>query len=381
MKKLFRITFLVLLSCFCLVRIDADAATKKSTGVSSKSSNMEVHFIDVGQADSILIQSAGKNMLIDAGNRDDGKMLVQYLQKQGVSKLDYLIGTHPHEDHIGGMTEVIESFEIDTIIIPQKEHTTKTFENFIDAVAEKELSLTKPVIGKEYRLGKAEFTIIAPNKKYGDELNNWSVGIKLINGETSFVMCGDAEKEAEEDICKNKIDIQADVLKIGHHGSKTASSKAMLDAVDPTYAIIFCGKDNSYGHPHQETMEVLKTRNIKVFRTDLQGTIVAKSDGKKITFSQKPCEDYSAGEAESSTEEKTVEKTVETTVVTPSLEQQESVPALPAPAGGYIGNRNNQKLHKSTCRTLPKEKNRVYFNTRDEAVASGYADPCKNCNP
>ncbi|NLG04395.1 MAG: MBL fold metallo-hydrolase [Clostridia bacterium] len=415
MKKKIKYLLFALVGCLCLSGMlteNAVAATAATKSVKAKTSDMKVHFIDVGQADSILIQSEGENMLVDAGNRDDGSMLVKYLQKQGVKRIDYLIGTHPHEDHIGGMLDVIRNFEIGDVIIPQKEHTTATFENFIDAVAEKNLSLTKPVVGQKYDLGDAQFTIIAPNKVYGDELNNWSVGIKLVNGKNSFIMCGDAEKEAEKDICNNHIDLKADVLKLGHHGSSTATSKAILEAVDPSYAVISCGKDNSYGHPHQETMDALQNRDIKIFRTDLQGTIVAESDGTTIQFSEKPCDDYQAGGgSKGQTEKKKIgsdrevptretptrktptreaptreEPTRETptrktpTRETPTIEEP-TESALPTPAGSYIGNVNNHKLHRSTCHSLPKDKNRVYFDTRDEAVSAGYSDACRNCNP
>ena len=257
--------------------------------------NLKVHFIDVGQADCILIESSNQYMLVDAGNNADEELIISYLNNLGIKRLEYVIGTHPHEDHIGSLDAVIRNYEIGKVILPEKEHTTKTFENVLDAIEEKNLKITKPKVGDKYEIGDASFVIIAPNNDYGDELNNWSVGIKLTLEDTSFVMCGDAEKEAEEDILSNGIDLKADVLKLGHHGSRTSSSKDFVDAVDPSYIVITCGADNSYGHPHKETMKWLKKRGIPFFRTDKQGTIIATSDGDEITWNVEPSNSYEAG--------------------------------------------------------------------------------------
>lgn len=259
------------------------------------SSKMNVHFLDVGQADCILIESEDQYMLVDAGNNEDEELVLSYLNDLGIKRLEYVIGTHPHEDHIGSLDAVIRNFEIGKVILPEKEHTTKTFENVLDAIEEKNLKITKPKIGETYELGGASFIIVAPNDDYKDELNNWSVGIKLTHKDTSFVMCGDAEKEAEEDILANGIDIQGDVLKLGHHGSSTSSIKEFIDAVDPSYLVITCENGNSYGHPHKETMQWIKEREIPFFRTDEQGTIIASSDGEEITWNVEPSTSYKNG--------------------------------------------------------------------------------------
>lgn len=255
---------------------------------------MKVHFIDVGQADSILIQSNGHNMLIDGGTTDKGDTVVSYLKSQGVETLDYIIATHPHEDHIGGLDKVINAYNVKTIIAPKKETTTKTFKDFLSAVSNKGLSLTVPVTGTKYIIGDAYFIILSPNGDYGDDLNNYSVGIKLVNGSNSFIMCGDAEKESEADILKTGIDISADVLKCGHHGSDTSTSTAFLNAVNPKYAVISCGKDNDYGHPDASTLNKLAAKSVKLFRTDEQGTIVATSDGTNITWNTNSVADAAA---------------------------------------------------------------------------------------
>jgi competence protein ComEC len=263
---------------------------KKAVAVEGNQANstMEVHFIDVGQADCILIESAGEYMLIDAGNNEDGTLVTNYLKEEGVSKLKYVITTHPHEDHIGGMDDVINSFPIDTIFMPDVVHTTKTFEDVLTAISENNLEITIPETGEQYWIGNANFIMIAPNRNdYGDNLNNYSIGIKLVNGSNSFLMCGDAEEEAETDILNNGIDISAQVYKASHHGSSTGTSEEFLEAISPGYAVITCGAENDYGHPHKETLEKFEDMGIEVYRTDLNGTIVAVSNGIDITFTSK----------------------------------------------------------------------------------------------
>ena len=197
---------------------------------------LKVHFLDVGQADSILIQTADAAMLVDAGTNEAGASVVSYIRSQGIETLDYVIGTHPHEDHIGGLDDVIRQLNVKEVILPDKIHTTKTFEDVLDAVEEKDLSVTTAHQGDDYSLGDAGFTIIAPceGKDYKDELNNWSVGIRLVYGDTSFVMTGDAEKEAEADMLASGENLQGDVWKAAHHGSSTSNTGQMLDAVQPT---------------------------------------------------------------------------------------------------------------------------------------------------
>lgn len=258
--------------------------TKGTPPPISDSSNMQVHYIDVGQADSILINSNGHFMLIDAGNNDDDKLVVSYLQSQGVEKLDYIIATHPHEDHIGGMDTVVDTFDIGNVIMPNIETTTKTYESFIDSLINKNVTAIEPKPGNTYELGESIFTIISPNNDYKKDLNNWSVGIKLEHGDNSFIFTGDAEKASEMDILHNNIDISADVLKLGHHGSSTSNTEEFLKAIKPKYAVICVGENNKYGHPHKETIEKLNKFNIEVYRTDKNGTVVATSDGENISW-------------------------------------------------------------------------------------------------
>ncbi|WMM25186.1 MBL fold metallo-hydrolase [Tissierella sp. MB52-C2] len=249
---------------------------------------LEVHFIDVGQADSIFIKKGEEAMLIDAGDNKDGKTVVDYIKKQNVSKLNYVIGTHPHADHIGGLDDVIDNFPIDKIIMPNAIANTKTFEDVLDSIDKKGLKITKPKVGDRYDLDGAEFIVLAPNGEDYASLNDYSVVVKLINGETSFLFTGDAEALSENEILKNNRNLlKSDVLKVGHHGSVTSTSQDFLEAVNPYVAVISSETGNSYGHPHKEIIERLTEKNIDICRTDLQGTIIIKSNGKGLEFNDK----------------------------------------------------------------------------------------------
>lgn len=364
----------------------------EQTSSSNTVSEMKVHFIDVGQGDCELIESDGHFMLIDAGENDKGELVSSYLKGIGVEKLDYVIGTHPHSDYIGGLDVVINNFDIETVIIPEKEHTTKTFEDLLTAIENKNLEITFPEVGDTYNIGNASFTIIAPNKEYGNELNDWSVGIKLINGENSFVFTGDAETESESDIVNNGIDISADVLKLGHHGSSTSSSIPFLEAVKPTYAIISCGKDNSYGHPHKETVTKLNDYNIQTFRTDEQGTIIATSDGTNITWNCEPSTTIqNASVSSQQTETTTIDETtlaetttIETTqeitttqVETTTVEETTTVQETTKKEIIVHITNTGSKYHSSGCQYLRKSD---IETTLKDAKSRGLT-PCSKCNP
>ena len=249
---------------------------------SEVSSDLIVYYLDVGQADSILIQDNDENMLIDAGNNEDGELLVTYFKELGIEKFKYVFGTHPHEDHIGGLDNVISAFDIGTIYLPDAITTTTTFVDVLDAMEAKQMNYTVPKIGDTLTLGEAQIQIIYTGTDTSD-LNNTSIVLKLSFGNTSFLFTGDATEKTEKQILNQ--DIHADVLKVGHHGSKYSSTKEFLDKVQPTYAIISVGEGNSYGHPADTTLDKLQKRNIEVFRTDELGTILLTSDVNSITMS------------------------------------------------------------------------------------------------
>jgi competence protein ComEC len=275
------IILLALLSLF--IKFQSDPKEETATKLTNQTDNLEVHFIDVGQGDSIFIEIKDSCMLIDAGENNKGTTVLNYLEDQNVDKLDYVIATHPHSDHIGGLDTVLRSISADKVIMPDVTHTTATFEDVLDVLEEKGMKITKAKVGDKYRLGPASFEIISPNSDSYEDLNNYSVGIKLTYGNNSFLLAGDAEKLSEEEMLKNGIDLSSDVLKLGHHGSAYSSCSDFLDAVNPEYAVISVGADNEYGHPHAATMQAMKDRNIKIYRTDKQGTVVFTSDGNTIS--------------------------------------------------------------------------------------------------
>lgn len=249
---------------------------------------LQVYFIDVGNADSILIRQGEVNALIDAGERGDGDDVLAYLNRQGVKKLDLVIATHPHADHIGGMADVINGIAIDRFVMsfmPEDETpTTATYLNMLTALDEKSVTVEEAEPGAVYTLGTAQLTVLAPLSE-SDEANNISVVTRLTFGERSFLFMGDAEAEVEEELLSSGRPLTADVLKIGHHGSNTSSSQAFLNKVDPDYVIIPCGEGNSYGHPHEEVLTRLDKMDATIYRADVHGHISVATDGKDLTFS------------------------------------------------------------------------------------------------
>ena len=273
----------------------AENSKTENTKVENSETELNVHFLDVGQGDAVLISCDDAYMLIDAGDNDKGTLVQNYLNKQGVEHLDYIIGTHPDADHIGGMDVILYKFDCGTVMMPEVTNDTATYRDVIDTMKEKGYQNTAPVVGDSYSLGSAQFTILGPTDTYEDTNNN-SIVLLLTHGDNKFLFVGDAEEKAEEDILAEGVSVKADVLKVGHHGSRTASSEAFLQAVEPTYAVISCGQDNSYGHPHAETLNTLRSMGVKLFRTDEQGTVTATSDGHEISWNCAPSTTWKAGE-------------------------------------------------------------------------------------
>lgn len=259
-------------------------ATNRDSVSDVKDDILEVHYIDVGQGDCTLIKCGDKSMLIDAGDNDKGTLIQNYLQKQGISRLDYVIATHPDSDHIGSMDVILYKFPCDTVIMTDVKRDTRTYRDVIKVIEDKQYKVTRPQVGDVYKLGDAEFTIIAPVDEYS-EVNNTSIGIRLSYGNNSFVFTGDAEAKAENDILAVNQMLDCDVYKVAHHGSKDSTSKEFLNAMSPAYAVISCGADNSYGHPHSRVLKELSYRGIEVYRTDEDGTVIAVSDGSSIQWS------------------------------------------------------------------------------------------------
>ena len=242
---------------------------------------LEVYFLDVGQADSILIKNDNESMLIDAGNNEDGVLLTNYFKTLNITNFKYLIGTHPHEDHIGGLDDIINNFDINNMYLPNAITTTKAFSDVLDAMENKNITYKIPVVGEKFTLGDAIIEVIYTGTNTSD-LNNTSIVFRLDYGETSFLFIGDATDKTEKEILHKNIDV--DILKVGHHGSKYSSTDSFLTRVSPEYAIISVGTPNSYEHPNTETINKLTDRNIQIHRTDQEGTILITTDGTNINI-------------------------------------------------------------------------------------------------
>lgn len=335
-----------------LLHYDNAVASASPSAVPLPDGILEVFYFDVGQADCTLIKSGDYAILVDAGNTGQDELILGYLDALGIKKLDILVPTHPHADHVGSMASVVQTYEIEMILMSYAYSDSDVYTEFLDAIEEADVPITVPEVGDTYALGDITVTVLAPVNDYND-LNDASLVIKISYGEVSFLFTGDAESLSETDQLNTGLDLSADVLKVGHHGSISSSTRAYLDAVKPDYAVIQVGMGNSYGHPVQEVLTRLEEMNAKIYRTDLDGTITFSSDGRTLTI-----------------EKSNVEP------ITPALsgESDNKINST------YIGNKNSKIFHRLTCGSLPAEKNRIYLVNRDDAVNQGFR-ACLKCNP
>jgi len=278
----------VLISCiaaYCLLAVNDGMSEPSQPAAAVGEENCAVHFIDVGQGDSTLILSDGSSILIDAGENDQGKTVCDYLDGLGITKIDLLVMTHPHSDHIGGMDTVIKAFEIGQILMPRlpddQTPTTKTYTEVLTAIADKGKRITPARVGDVYTFGQGALTVLGPTKDYED-LNDTSLICRFDYGEQSFLFTGDMEKTAEEDLIEEGAYLFASVLKVGHHGSPTSTSEAFYDLVDPEICVISVGEGNSYGHPSKKTLKTIAGNGAEIYRTDYQGSVVVAVSGGEL---------------------------------------------------------------------------------------------------
>ena len=349
MKKaslLFVILIIVALSLSaCNILTDNSAQTSEA-----EQSGFIVYYIDVGQADSALVVCDGKTMLIDGGNAADSDLIYAFLRSQDISRLDYIIATHAHEDHVGGLAGALNYATASVAYCPVMEYDSRAFNSFVKYLGEQNVSITVPTAGDTFRLGSADVIILGPVYP-SSEPNNTSIIVKITYGATSFLFTGDAERPAEQNILDAGHDLSSTVLKVGHHGSDTSTTYPFLREIMPQYAVISCGSNNPYGHPDENTMSRLRDADVVVYRTDIQGTITCTSDGDTVSF-----------------------------ITERNAESQTNPTELDIEENYYIGNINTRKFHRPSCSGLPVEKNRATLNTRDEAVREGYS-PCGICLP
>jgi competence protein ComEC len=248
-----------------------------------ENSSFEIHYIDVGQADSALVLCDGKAMLIDGGNAGDSSLIYSYLKNHNVSHLDYIIATHGHEDHVGGLSGALNYATVDTVYCSVNDYDTDAFRDFVKYLGKQGKEISIPTAGTSFKLGSASVQIIAVNGSAADH-NDSSIILRIVYGETSFLFTGDAEREAEQTALNSGYELESTVLKVGHHGSKNATEYVFLRQVAPQYAVICVGEDNTYGHPTEDTLSRLRDADVKTYRTDLQGTIICVSDGTSVSF-------------------------------------------------------------------------------------------------
>ena len=346
-KKLISLLLLLaLILCGCDMAV-TDLPVIEPT-FDSSAETLTVHYIDVGQADAILLECGGQFMLIDGGNKEDGQLVVSYLQQQGVEELEAVVCTHAHEDHVGGLPSVLAVFPTKVVYAPTKTYSSKIFDSFVYYLDQQGLEITLPNPGDELVLGTTDMTILGPVKSYA-ETNDTSIVIMAEFGSNRFLFTGDMESAAENDMLDywgSRVNWNVDVLKVGHHGSDTSSSYRFVYETDPEYAIISVGEGNTYNHPSKSTLSRYADAEIPMFRTDELGHVIVTSDGTNIAV---------------------------------TWEDQSAQPSDFVGASDlYIGNKNSKKLHLPDCGSLPGENNRVEFTSYQEAIDAGYT-PCSSC--
>ncbi len=280
-RTLFILSIIFFVSFFLL-----GYTSKNSINTKLKDSETRIHFINVDQGDSILIENNNFNVLIDSGPNTAKDTLISYLKKYKIKKLDYLIASHPHEDHIGSMDDIVNKFYIEEFIMPKVLSTDKNFSNLVNALKSKGLTIRNINNNLKIQLSEDNYIdFLWTGDISDDNLNNHSIVIKYINKNTSFLFTGDMEEEVENILLSSKKSLESTVLKVAHHGSKTSSSKGFLSKVNPRIAVISCGMGNDFGHPHKNTLKALESLNSKILRTDINGNIIIKTNNDKLMIS------------------------------------------------------------------------------------------------
>ena len=374
MKKQNRIkTFMLsLLLAFMLV-FPGSAVAVEASG----QGDMAVHFIDVGQGLAILVQSGGENLLYDGGNRAHADEVVQYLKNQQVETIDYMISSHYDEDHLGGLVKCLDNFEVEHVLGSDYVHTSELFNTFMNTATAHAIIVEYPSVGDTYEFGTGSFTVMAPDG-ISQNSNDNSVVIRLVNGNNSFMFMGDAEETSEQDMISTGMNLDCDVLSLGHHGSASSTTWDLLEASTPSWAVISCGQDNSYGHPAAETMGKLKDMDIPVFRTDDQGTIIALSDGNAISWNQEPCNDYASG-SEKKGSDSSSSQTAEYSGNDAAVSESEAAEVSDSDTQErmvWISATGSKYHSKPDCGNM--NPNKATQETESQALSQGY-EACKKC--
>ena len=351
MKK-FILLFLCMLFLFpiCGCQLLDDWQEEQERTEEQMNADFSIHFIDVGQGDCILIRCGDHTMLIDAGENAAQSAVADYLDKFKLDTFDYVAGTHAHSDHIGSLDYVVAHFDVGALLVSPQKEETNIYHNLLEAADKTDTPVYSVKAGDSFMLGSAKIFVVGPRQENYENVNNSSIIFKVVYGETSFLLAGDAESMEERELIEAGADLQADVLKVGHHGSDTSTGYTFLREIMPKIAVIQVGLGNDYGHPSEEVMSRLYDQGATVYRTDMHGNVVITSDGNNL-------------EVYTQTDEP------------PIISYRD-----PQDQAGYIGNLRSHKFHSPECKNLPQEENCIYFGTREEALAQGY-EPCKTCNP
>lgn len=371
---------------------ESDKETDTTPTTSNPIGQTTVHFIDVGQGDSIFIQTPSQNILVDAGERGD--TVVNYLKSKKVSSLDLVISTHPHADHIGGLINVLQAIPVKEVIDPGVVHTTKTFEDYLTLIDEKDIKFTEGEAGLSRNLGdSAKLQVLHPSSPSGSNLNDASIVVKLTYGKVSFLLAGDAEQASLKQILGRGYDLKSTILKVSHHGSKTGTSTAFLSAVAPKAAIIMAGKGNTYGHPHDEVLSMLANAKVNIYRTDLHGTIVITTNGQTYDINIKAPYQYNppkvpepkpdpAPTPDPAPNPEPTPAPTPTPTPDPIPDPEPTPEPTPAPSGQFVGSVESDKYHYSSCRYAEKilPENEIWFQSVQDAKNHNYV-PCGVCKP
>lgn len=378
----------------------ADTGVQEQTDVNQSGENtaeiLTVTFMDVGQGNAVLIENEGAYMLIDGGDRDYASYVVSYLKKQGVEELEYVISSHYDADHLNGVVGVLNAFPCEKLLAADYTTDTKVYESLLSVIDENDITVEYPDMGEVYSFGKAEFTIVCPDAYDYDDANDNSIGIRLVHGDNSFLICGDAGEKVEDVMVHSGLKIDADVYLASHHGSAGSSSEEFLRAVAPEVVVISAGLGNSYGHPAKRVMEAVEEIGADIYRTDLQGEIIVTSDGSRLSWNVGPSGDFRSGEeleAAGVTEKNKSGNNAESANSTGSGNDIESGSNNEGEANTgngessqektFVLNTNTKKFHEPSCSSAADihEDNRAEFTgTREDLLDAGYS-PCGRCNP
>ncbi len=347
----------------------------------------ELHLLDVGQGQGILVEADGQYMLIDGGGRESSSYVISYLRQQGIENLDFIAVSHYDEDHMSGVIGALNVFPVKMLLVPSYRGEGDLYQSFATAALSNGTVIYHPQAGEKFQLGGALVEVVGPVRTDYEAENDRSLALKVTYGNLSCLICGDAEQQGETDMVDAGYDLSANVYVANHHGSKSSSSERFLDAISPSYALISCGRDNSYGHPAQETLQRFQDRGVEIYRTDLQGTVILSCDGSSFWFSQDPCQDWTPGtyqpqgdSADSfdytdSSDSSDPSGSPDSSDSSGSFDQQARIT--------YVINTNTRKFHYPTCNSVlqMKQSNRMDTDlSREDLIAQGY-EPCGNCRP